>query len=51
MSACDSPPTLFATTRWTLIQDAARSGDREAVAALGALFTTYWQPPFAALAG
>lgn len=44
MPAPDSPPTLFATTRWTLVQDAARGGDHGAVAALGALFATYWQP-------
>lgn len=40
----DSSPTFFATTRWTLVHDAAHGGDREAVAALGALFATYWQP-------
>jgi RNA polymerase sigma-70 factor (ECF subfamily) len=40
----DPPPTLFATTRWTLVHDAARGGDHGAAAALGALFATYWQP-------
>ena len=39
-----SNPTSFATTRWTLVCDAAQSGDTQAVAALGALFGTYWQP-------
>ena len=33
---------LFATTRWTLIQDAVRGSDAEAVAALWALFATCW---------
>ena len=36
--------TIFATTRWTLVCDAARGGDTEAVEALGALFGTYWPP-------
>jgi len=36
--------TLFATTRWTLVCDAARGGDTGAVEALGALFGTYWPP-------
>jgi RNA polymerase sigma-70 factor (ECF subfamily) len=44
MPARDSLPTLFATTRWTLVHEAARGGEHEAVAALGALFATYWQP-------
>jgi RNA polymerase sigma-70 factor (ECF subfamily) len=39
-----SHPTIFATTRWTLIRDAARGGDTAAVDALGALFLTYWPP-------
>ena len=39
------PPTLFATTRWTLVIDAARAGEQTtAVDALGTLFQTYWQP-------
>ena len=42
MSARES--TLFATTRWTLVCDAARGGDTGAVEALGALFGTYWPP-------
>jgi RNA polymerase sigma-70 factor (ECF subfamily) len=37
-------PTLFATTRWTLVRDAAQGGDAAAAAALGQLFGTYWQP-------
>ena len=40
----DSHPTIFATTRWTLVCDAARGGDTDAVEALGRLFQTYWQP-------
>jgi RNA polymerase sigma factor (sigma-70 family) len=40
----ESQPTFFATTRWTLVCDAARGGDTVAVDALGALFATYWQP-------
>jgi RNA polymerase sigma-70 factor (ECF subfamily) len=39
-----SHPTQFATTRWTLVCDAARGGDTAAVEALGALFLTYWPP-------
>lgn len=39
-----SHPTHFATTRWTLVHEAARGGDTAAVAALGALFVTYWPP-------
>jgi len=39
------PPTLFATTRWTLVIDAARTGENTtALDALGTLFQTYWQP-------
>jgi RNA polymerase sigma factor (sigma-70 family) len=44
MPARPSHPTQFATTRWTLIREAARGGDAEAVDALGALFLTYWPP-------
>ncbi|MEA3212534.1 MAG: hypothetical protein QOE70_5591 [Chthoniobacter sp.] len=40
----ESHQTLFVTTRWTLVCDAARGGDTDAVQALGALFQTYWQP-------
>jgi RNA polymerase sigma factor (sigma-70 family) len=36
--------TLFFTTRWTLVCDAARGGDSAATDALSQLFTTYWQP-------
>lgn len=43
MSAPDQT-TRFATTRWTLVHEAARGGDRAAVAALGDLFRTYWPP-------
>jgi RNA polymerase sigma-70 factor (ECF subfamily) len=39
-----SNPTQFATTRWTIVCEAARGGDTEAVDAMGALFGTYWQP-------
>ncbi|MEI7909216.1 MAG: sigma-70 family RNA polymerase sigma factor [Verrucomicrobiota bacterium] len=39
-----SHPPFFATTRWTLVCDAAQGGDTRAVAALGDLFATYWQP-------
>jgi RNA polymerase sigma factor (sigma-70 family) len=38
------PPPFFATTRWTLVCDAAKGGDGQAVDALGTLFGTYWQP-------
>jgi DNA-directed RNA polymerase specialized sigma24 family protein len=44
MQTGESNPTLFATTRWTVVCDAARGGDSRAVEALGALFGTYWQP-------
>jgi len=44
MTTPGSQPTFFATTRWTLVCDAAQGGDTEAVEALGALFGTYWQP-------
>jgi RNA polymerase sigma-70 factor (ECF subfamily) len=36
--------TLFHTTRWTLVGDAARSGDEEAREAFGQLFRIYWRP-------
>jgi len=39
-----SKPSLILTTRWTLVCDAARGGDTAAVAALRALFSTYWPP-------
>lgn len=35
---------FFATTRWTIVADAASGGDAVAGEALGALFRTYWQP-------
>lgn len=44
MATCESQPTSFSTTRWTLVFAAARGGDTMAVAALGSLFGTYWQP-------
>lgn len=37
-------PTLFLTTRWTLIRDAAAVGDGGASAALGDLCAIYWMP-------
>ena len=40
----DERPTEFHTTRWTLVCDAAKGSDTGAVAAFGALFSTYWQP-------
>jgi len=44
MAGSDSQPTLFVTTRWTVVCEAANGGDAEAVSALNALFATYWQP-------
>ncbi len=44
MSGWKSRSTLFATTRWTVVCDAARGGDHGAIEALGVLFDTYWQP-------
>ena len=44
MADGSSPPTLFLTTRWTLVQEAASGGDTGARQALGSLFATYWQP-------
>jgi len=44
MPAPDTHPTLFATTQWTVVHDAARGGDTGAIAALGALCGTYWAP-------
>jgi len=44
MTAHTPNQTLFATTRWTLVCDAARGVDTNATDALGALFATYWQP-------
>ena len=43
-SSSDSRSTLFATTHWTVVHEAARGGDPGAVAALGGLFETYWSP-------
>jgi len=36
--------TLFLTTSWTLVSEAARTGDTRAQAALGELFGLYWKP-------
>lgn len=44
MPVRETTPTFFATTRWTLVCDAARGGDSGAMEAMGALFVTYWQP-------
>lgn len=44
MSFRESQPTFFATTRWTLVCDAARGGETQALAALELLFSTYWPP-------
>ena len=38
------PSTIFATTRWTLVREAAQGGSESARDALGALFLTYWRP-------
>jgi len=43
-STDSSNPTFFATTRWTLVNDAARGNDTGAMEAMGTLFGTYWQP-------
>jgi RNA polymerase sigma factor (sigma-70 family) len=40
----DKRSTLFLTTRWTLVGDAARAGDTHAKEALGTIFKTYWKP-------
>lgn len=44
MPAPDTHPTLFVTTRWTVVCEAARGGDTGASDALGTLFAAYWQP-------
>jgi RNA polymerase sigma factor (sigma-70 family) len=44
MSPEKPTPTLFATTRWTLVVDAAQGAETTAVDALGELVKTYWQP-------
>jgi len=44
MSSDHSKQTMFFTTRWTLVCDAASGGDTEAAEALSHLFETYWQP-------
>lgn len=40
----DTHQTLFATTRWTVVREAAVGGDSAAEKALESLCTTYWQP-------
>ena len=44
MHTGDAKPTFFATTRWTMVCDAAGGGDIRALAALGDLFRSYWPP-------
>jgi RNA polymerase sigma-70 factor (ECF subfamily) len=39
----ETAPTFFATTRWTLVGEAA-SGGEGAERALGTVFSAYWQP-------
>jgi RNA polymerase sigma-70 factor (ECF subfamily) len=41
---CTRIPTLFLTTRWTLVGKAVASGDTEARRALDDLFRIYWKP-------
>jgi len=36
--------TLFLTTQWTLVGEAAHPGKAEAKAAMGTIFQTYWKP-------
>lgn len=42
--ADSSQQTFFATTRWTLVCEAASGGDTAATFALETLFATYWKP-------
>lgn len=44
MSHPDRAPHFFATTRWTLVGNAAAGGATHAMVALGELFAIYWQP-------
>lgn len=44
MVPSNPPATLFATTRWTLVCEAARGGDAGGLEALGSLYGSYWQP-------
>jgi RNA polymerase sigma-70 factor (ECF subfamily) len=44
VSAGKPDPSCFVTTRWTLVHEAAAGGDTRALAALGDLLGTYWQP-------
>ena len=41
------PPSVFATTHWSVIVGAQQRGTAEAEAALEKLCTTYWRPVFA----
>ena len=43
-SSSGSRSSLFTTTHWTVVCEAARGGDAGATAALGGLFETYWAP-------
>jgi len=40
----DSRPSLFATTRWTIVGHAAGKDDSRAVDAMATLFEAYWPP-------
>src|ERR1700716_3345119 len=40
----ESHPTLFVTTRWTLVCETARGGATDEGEALGSLFQTSWPP-------
>lgn len=42
MAASES--TIFATTRWTVVREAAAAGREGAAEALGTLFLAYWRP-------
>ena len=43
MPPADPPPTLFATTRWTLVVDAARGAETAAIDALGELYVVGYE--------
>lgn len=40
----EKPSSLFLTTRWTLVGEAAQTGEEESKTALGSLFEIYWKP-------
>ena len=44
MNPSPEPVTLFATTRWTLVGEAAGDGGEASARALETVFGTYWQP-------